>query len=130
MVQVISGKKHFLARFQDGFKNNLSSNQLTIFIVENIPEDKEYEVTTNPGTPEYQVTLNKGYYQCVYVMLCFMKEVVFDKKEEQADIYDDPDEDEIEDVKLDNTRERHWRIFLEDNDGGVDNKKALLHTQR
>ena len=49
-----------LVRFQDGCKNNLSSNQLTILIVEKIPVDKETEVPTNPDIPEEQVTLEKG----------------------------------------------------------------------
>ena len=43
---------------------------------------------------------------------------------------DDPEEEDIEDVKLDNKREHHWRMFFEDNNGGVDNKKALLHVKR
>ena len=30
-------------------------------------------------------------------------------------------------VNLDNERERHWRMVFKDNDGGVDNEKALLH---
>ena len=33
VVQGISGKKRFLVNFQDGCKNNLSSDQLTIVIV-------------------------------------------------------------------------------------------------
>ena len=37
---------------------------------------------------------------------------------------DDPDEEEMNDVNLDNKRERHWRMVFKDNDGGVDNAKA------
>ena len=37
VVQGISGKNRFLVRFQDGCENNLSSNQLTIIIVEKSP---------------------------------------------------------------------------------------------
>ena len=40
VVQGVSGKKMFLARFQDGCEENLSSNQLTIVILEKVPEDK------------------------------------------------------------------------------------------
>ena len=36
----------------------------------------------------------------------------------------------MEDVKLDDERERHWRMVFEDNGGGVDDKKALLHAKR
>ena len=43
---------------------------------------------------------------------------------------DYPDEEEIYYVNFYNERERHWRIVFEDNDGGVDNKKALLHDHR
>ena len=42
---------------------------------------------------------------------------------------DDPDEEDIDYFNLDNMRERHWRVVFEDNDGGVDDKKALLHAK-
>ena len=47
----VSGKKSCLVRLQDGFENNISSNQLTIVIVENIPEEKEPEVTAITNIP-------------------------------------------------------------------------------
>ena len=43
---------------------------------------------------------------------------------------DDPDEEEMEDTNLDDKRERHWRMVLEDNDGGMDHAKAFLHANR
>ena len=39
-------------RFQNGYKKNLSSNQLTVVIVENILEEKEPEVSKIADTPE------------------------------------------------------------------------------
>ena len=42
----------------------------------------------------------------------------------------DPDEEDMEDVKLDDERERHWRVVFKDNDGGVDDKKVILHAKR
>ena len=39
----------------------------------------------------------------------------------------DPDEENIKDVVLDDEIERHWRMIFEDNNGGVDGTKALLH---
>ena len=42
----------------------------------------------------------------------------------------DTDEEDMEYLKLDNDRERHWRMVFEDNDGGVDDKKELLHVKR
>ena len=38
-----------------GAKNNLSSNQLTVVIVEKIPAEEEPEVSTIPDIPEDQV---------------------------------------------------------------------------
>ena len=48
-------------RFQYDCKNNLSSNQLTIVILEKIPVEKEPEVPINHEIPEEQVTLDKGF---------------------------------------------------------------------
>ena len=59
VVQVISWKTMLLVRFQDVCENNLSSNQLTIVILENIPEEKEPKVFTNPEIPEEQVRLEQ-----------------------------------------------------------------------
>ena len=41
-------------------ENDMSSNQLTIVIVEKIMEEKEPEDIINPEIPEEQVTLEKG----------------------------------------------------------------------
>ena len=62
VVQGVLWNKRFLVRFQYGFKNNMSSNQLTIVIVENIPEEKEPEVSAIPEIPGEQVESEKGYY--------------------------------------------------------------------
>ena len=45
VVQGVSGRRRFLVRSQNGCENNMSSNQLTIVIVEKIPEEKEPEVS-------------------------------------------------------------------------------------
>ena len=60
VLKGVSGNKRFLVSFQDGCKNNMSSNQLTIMIVEKIPEDKESEVSPIPEIPEEQAELEKG----------------------------------------------------------------------
>ena len=57
VVQGVSGKNSLLVRFKDGCENNLSLNQLTVMIVENIPEYKEPEVFSVPDIPEEQVEL-------------------------------------------------------------------------
>ena len=46
------------------------------------------------------------------------------------DVEKDTDEEETEDVKLDNGREHHLSMVFEENDLGVDYKKALLHDKR
>ena len=38
--------------------------------------------------------------------------------EEQSDMDTDPDEQEMEDVRLDNEIWRHWGVVFEDNKGG------------
>ena len=55
VVQGVLGRRRFLVRFQNGCKNNLSSNQLTVVIVEKIPVEEEPEVSTIPEIPEDQV---------------------------------------------------------------------------
>ena len=42
----------------------------------------------------------------------------------------DPDEEDTDDVNIDDERERHLRNVFEDNEGAVDDKKALLHDKR
>ena len=42
----------------------------------------------------------------------------------------DTDEEEMDDVNIDNDRERHWRMVFDENEGGVDYAKALLHAKR
>ena len=129
VVQGVSARSRFLVRFQNGCKNILSSNKLTVVIVEKIPEEKEYEVSKIAEILGEQVELEKGHYCCVYVMLRFLKGIGVASKEDQADVEDDPDEEEMEDINLDDERGRHWRMVFEDNDGGVDYAKALLHAK-
>ena len=43
---------------------------------------------------------------------------------------DDPDEDEMDDINIDDKRERHWRMVFKDTYGGVDDAKAFLHANR
>ena len=92
VVQGVLGSSSFLMRFQNGCENNLSLNQLTVVIVEKIPEEKEPEVSEIAEIPEEQVELEKGYYCCFYIMLRFKKEVIVESQKDQADMEDDPDE--------------------------------------
>ena len=74
--------------------------------------------------------MEKGYYRFVYLILRFKNYVSFESKEEQADVQDDPDEEDMENVNLDDDRECHWRMVFKDNDVGVENAKASLHAKR
>ena len=65
--------KRFLVRFQDGCEKDLTSNQLTIVIVEKSLVDNEPEVPTNTEIPEEQDTLEKIYYNSVCVIIHFKK---------------------------------------------------------
>ena len=40
---------------------------------------------------------------------------------------DNPDEEEMGNVNLDDKRERHWRMVFEDNSGGAENAKTLIN---
>ena len=71
LVQGVSGRRMFLVRFHNWCKNNMSSNKLTVVIVEKITEEKEPEVYEIAEIPEEQFELEKRYYRCVYVMLRF-----------------------------------------------------------
>ena len=62
-------------------------------------------------------------------MLHFKREVGADSKYEQADVEKDPDEEDMDDVNLDDEREYHCRMVFEDNDGGVDDVKALIYAK-
>ena len=60
MVQGVLGRRRISVRFQNGCKNNLSSNQLTVVIVEKTREEKEPEVFEIDEITEEQVKLGKG----------------------------------------------------------------------
>ena len=47
-------------RFQNGCKKNLSSNELTIMIVDKIPVEEEPLVSTIPEIPEDKAEKQKG----------------------------------------------------------------------
>ena len=130
VVQGVSGRTSFFVSFQDGRKKNLSSNQITVVIVEKIPEEKEPEVSEIAEIPEEQVESEKGYYCCVYVILQFKNGVGVAIKEDQADVEDDTNEEDMDDINLEDERRRHWRMAFEGNDGGVDDAKSLIHAKR
>ena len=71
-----------------------------------------------------------GCFRWVYIYLHFIKKDEVDKREEQVGVELDPDEEEIEDVVLDDEREIHWCMVFEENNGGVDGTKAILHDKK
>ena len=129
VVQGVSGRRKFLVRSQNGCKKNLSLNQLTITTAHNILVEEAPEVSTIPEIPEDNVLKQKGYNRFVYVLLQFKTEEEIDSKEEQIELDHDPDEEEMGEVHIVDERERHYRNYFEDNEGGVNDKKALLHAK-
>ena len=65
VVQGVSGRRRFLVRFQNGCKNNISSNQLTVVTAHEILVEEAPLVSTIPEIPEDIVESHKGYYVCV-----------------------------------------------------------------
>ena len=130
MVQGVSGKMRFLGRFQDGCDKDLTSNQLTVVTVDRSPATEEAEILMISAKHEEAVDLEKGYYHIVYALLRLKKEDGVDRKEDQADIEANVDKEEMEGKRLDDKRERHWRMVIEDNIEGIDNEKELLHAKR
>ena len=41
-----------------------------------------------------------------------------------------PSEEDMDDVNIYDEKEFHWRNDFEDNEGGADDRKALLHAKR
>ena len=111
VVQGVSGRRRFLVRFHNGCENNLSSNQLTVVTAHEILVEEAPKVSTIPEIPEDIVESHKGYYVCVYVILQFKTEDKIDNKEEQTELENDPDEEDMDDVNIDDERERHWNCF-------------------
>ena len=72
----------------------------------------------------------KGYYHGVFVFLNFNNQYGVNRKEQQADVNPDPDEEDMEYVILDNERQPHCRIVFKDNGGGVDDQKTILRARR
>ena len=117
-------------RFQYRCKNYLTLNQLTVVILYKSPVEDTSDVPTITEITDETFHSEKGYCHGVYVFLHFNNMDGVARKEEHWDTDPDTDEEDMEDVKLDHKRERHWRIVFEDNNGGVDNKKSILHAKR
>ena len=79
-VQGFLGRRRFLVRFQNGCKNNISSNQLTVVTAHDILVEEAPKVSTILEIPEDNVKKQKGYYRCVCVLLQFKTEDKIDSK--------------------------------------------------
>ena len=91
VVQEVVGKRRYLVRFQDGFKKEMSSNQLTIVVVRS-EVDEEIEVREVDMIPEVRREL--GCYHWVYIYMNYIKEDGVEKKEEKVGVETDPDDEE------------------------------------
>ena len=66
----------------------------------------------------------------VSIFTIFKKEGVVDRKEKEIDMDPVTDEEAIEDVRLENKIQHHWRMVFKDNGRGLDGDKSLVHTNR
>ena len=82
VVQGVSRKRRFLARFQDGCDKDLTLNELTIMAVEKILVTEEDKVPTISVITNETIDLEKGCYRGVYVFLNFKREDRVDGDEE------------------------------------------------
>ena len=91
----------------------MTFNQLTTMILDNSLMEEETKVPMIPEIPKEKVTSDKVSYDGVYVILNFNKEDGVERREEQLDVEQNPDEEDTEDVKLDDERKRQYRMVLE-----------------
>ena len=63
-------------------------------------------------------------------MQIFNKEDGFNRNEDHADMDQYTDEEDMKYVRLNNKRERHWRMVFEEIDGRMDNQKVIIHAKR
>ena len=78
----------------------MTSKKLTVATVDRIPVTKESKVTTISAMPDETVDPEKGYYHGVYVLLHFNNYDGVYRKEDQAEMNEDPDEEDMEGVRL------------------------------
>ena len=123
VVQKVVGKRRYFVRFQDGLEKEILSNHPTIVVFRSEVEE-EIEVREVGMIPDVREEL--GCYHWFYIYLNFIKENGVENKEEQVRVNPGPDEEEIEDVVLDDDRERHWQMVFEGENAGVDGTKDLL----
>ena len=80
------------------------------------PPKKQYELLNIDGDPDVEETcmLERGVYFSVFYCLCYVKEISTDMLEKMVseEIY--PDLNEEEDIRMEDSREEHWRYFTED----------------
>ena len=59
--------------------------------------------------------MKSGYYHGIYFLLQFNKEGGVDRRDYQEDMEADYYVEDIEDMRLNDERDSHWRIVLKDN---------------
>ena len=77
--------------------------------------DEESEVPIISVMPDDTVDLEKVFCHGFYAMQNFTNMDVVGGKYDQSDMYLDPDEEDMEDLIIDDKRDRHWRMVFKDN---------------
>ena len=112
VVQEVVGRRRYLVMLHNGLEKDMLLNQIIVMVFRNEVED-EIEVRKVEIFPEVREEL--GCYYWVYIYLYFIKEDGLENSEEMVGVETDPDEDYMNNVVLNDDRERHWRICFEDN---------------
>ena len=126
VVQQMAGKRRYLVRFLDEGEKDMFSNHLTIVVISSeVGEDiemKETEMINEVGEEFRQVD--------IIPEVGDEFEDGVENRQKEVGVELDPDEEDIEDVVLDDDRERHWCMVFYDNNVRVQGKKALNNANR
>ena len=85
---------------------------------------KEAKAPTIYVIPD-EADFEKEYYHIVYVFIYFNREYGFDRNNRQVEMDADPDEYNMEEVRLDNKRDHHWRMVFEEKTEGCTMRKRF-----
>ena len=96
--------------FKGRCEKDLTSNQLTVVTEYRNAVIEEVKLVMIVEILDGIVDLGRGCYHGAYVLLHFNKEGGSHRKEHQEKTKADPDEENMEDVRLNDERERHWRV--------------------
>ena len=125
-VEAVVGKKKFLVQFEYGNKIEKSSISLLYRCskhevclemdepISDLPQKEQGGLLTIDGDPD---VAEPCMYFSVFYCLCYVKDISTDMLEEQVSEERDTDLNEKEDIRMEDSREEHWRdVSVDDED--------------